>query len=229
VTRDVHGVLVDLDDTLYPQSAFLDAAWHAVADAGSRHGLDRERLHLALRAAAAEGSDRGHIIDKALAAIGAPPDNLDTLVDAFRTACPARLTPYPGAVEALAALRRRVPVALITDGEVAGQCRKLRALGLADAFDAVVMSDTWGRAFRKPHPRPFAAALRELAVPADRAVVIGDRPDKDTAGAATVGIRAVRVLTGEYATRPDHPGTWLTAVDFPAAVASLAPHLPDRR
>lgn len=230
MTGTVRAALVDLDDTLYPQAEFLDAAWQAVADVAHERGVDRERLLTALRATAAEGSDRGRIIDRALASTGCSADALGALlkplVAAFRAACPSRLNPYPGVVEALVTLRRRVPLALITDGEVNGQGRKLCALGLAGAFDTVVFSDTWGREFRKPHRRPFEVALQRLAVTADNAVMIGDRPDKDIAGAAGLPLRAIRVRTGEYGHRPDHPGTWLTAADFPAAVTLLMPYLP---
>jgi putative hydrolase of the HAD superfamily len=64
--RPVRGVLVDLDDTLYPQAEFLGLAWFAVAERGARLGLDRDRLHAALAAAAAGDSARGGIIDEAV-------------------------------------------------------------------------------------------------------------------------------------------------------------------
>jgi FMN phosphatase YigB (HAD superfamily) len=118
-----------------------------------------------------------------------------------------------------------VPIALISDGEVTGQQRKLAALGLVGAFDVVVFSDRWGREFRKPHPRPFQAALRGLAIPAKRAVMIGDRPEKDIAGALATGVRAIRVRTGEYSARPNHPANWLCADTFLDAVTAVLPHL----
>ena len=51
--------------------------------------------------------------------------------------------------------------------------------------------------------------------------MIGDRPDKDIVGAARVGIRGIRVRTGEYRSRPDHPDTWLSARTFADAVLTL--------
>ena len=226
VAAPVRGVLVDLDDTLYPQARYLDLAWRAVAARGGERGLDPVALLAALRAEAAGGSARGGIIDRALARTGAPGTHVPALLGAFRALDPVRLRPYPGAVRALAALRRRVPVALVTDGEVTGQRRKLAALGLDGAFDVVVLSDLGGREHRKPHPRPFALALDGLGVAPEHAVVVGDRPDKDVAGAAAVGARAVRVGTGEYAARPDHPATWFRAATFADAVDALLPHLP---
>jgi putative hydrolase of the HAD superfamily len=60
-------------------------------------------------------------------------------------------------------------------------------------------------------------------VPADRVLVIGDRPGKDVAVAAAVGARAIRVRQGEYAAAPDDPAAWAVAGDFPsAAVLALS-------
>ncbi|MBS2540236.1 HAD-IA family hydrolase, partial [Catenulispora sp. NF23] len=67
----VEAVLCDLDDTLYPQAAWLEGAWRAVAAAGARRGIDEAAFLDALRAEAALGSARGGIIDRALAAVGA--------------------------------------------------------------------------------------------------------------------------------------------------------------
>ena len=165
------------------------------------------------------------IIDRALVSIGASELPIAAFLTAFRSTCPARLTPYPDVREALAELRRRAPVALISDGDVPGQQRKLAALGLTDAFDLVVFSDRWGRQFRKPHPRPFQAALHGLAIPAELAVMIGDRSEKDVAGALAANVRAIRVRTGEYSASPDHPATWLCVDTFVDAVTSVLPHL----
>ena len=99
-----------------------------------------------------------------------------------------------------------------------------RSLGLTDAFDVVIYSDELGREFRKPHSAPFERALRELGVPAARAVHIGDRPGKDVAGAVNAGMRAVRVHTGEYSTIADPADAtpWRSFADVTAALRSIA-------
>jgi putative hydrolase of the HAD superfamily len=221
----IRAVLLDLDDTLYPQASFLDAAWTAVATAAAPYGVDPAALQAALTGVASEGSDRGRIIDRALARIGAATVPVEPLLAAFRACAPARLPPFPGVGQALSALRRRALTGLVTDGEVSGQRAKLRALRLEDAFDVVVYSDDLGRACRKPHPAPFQRALAALGVPAAAAVMIGDRPDKDVAGAAAAGLRAIRVRTGEYADRPDEPAPWRSASDAVAAIELLQPAL----
>jgi putative hydrolase of the HAD superfamily len=206
-TEPLRAVTIDLDDTLYPQSAFLSRAWAAVAEAAADDGIPEQRLYDALTAECSRGSDRGGIIDRALKSAGGRPQLVPQLVQTFRSFEPHKLDPYPGAAAALAELRRLVPVACVTDGDPKLQRAKLRALRLEDAFDAIVISDELGREFRKPHPKPFLTALEALDVPPTGAVHIGDRPEKDIAGAAAAGMAgAVRVRSGEYADVVDGPG-----------------------
>jgi putative hydrolase of the HAD superfamily len=216
----IRAVLFDLDDTLYPQAEWLAGAWRAVA-AAAPDTVDRDALLAALVDIAAEGSDRGRIVDRALDRVGHPQADVAPMVNAFRSHAPARLEPYPGAVEALTALGRLVPLGVVTDGDVDVQQAKLDALGITGLFAAVVISDRFGREHRKPAPRPFLAALHEMQVPAAHAVFIGDRPDKDVVGAVAVGMRAVRVLTGEYATVTSGPTPWRVVPGVREAVDAL--------
>ena len=217
----IGAVIFDLDDTLYPQEQFLRGAWDAVADAAAAFGVDRTGLLRALRSVCAEGSDRGRIIDRALLRVGADDVPVGALVDVFRSYRPARLTPFSGAADAVAIVRAAVPVALVSDGDPGGQRAKLAAVGLADAFDAVVWSDEHGREHRKPSPRPFLRAAELLGVAPADVVVIGDRPDKDVLGAHRAGMRAVRVRTGEYRHAPDVEPAWRDVADVVEAVRLL--------
>jgi putative hydrolase of the HAD superfamily len=221
----IDAVVFDLDDTLFDQRVWLAGAWRAVAAVGTRHRLDEADLHDALVEVAALGSARGRIIDRALARVGGADLEVTPFLDAFRAHRPARLPLYPGVADALADLRRRVLLGLVTDGDPVVQRSKLAALAIDDVFDAVVLSDELGRDRRKPHPAPFRAVLDLLGVDAARAVFVGDRPDKDVAGARAVGMRALRVSTGEYAGAPDVPRPWLRVADVRAAVDALAPSL----
>ena len=57
---------------------------------------------------------------------------------------------------------------------------------------------------------------------------VGDRPTKDVAGPEAVGMRAVRVRTGEYAGQADDvAGTtpWQTFDDAAAALTAIAASL----
>lgn len=219
------AVCFDLDDTLYAQRQWLAGALTAVADRAAQDGVDPVRLRGALDRIAALGSDRGRIIDDALALVGAAGVPVAPLVRAFRSYAPARLDPYPGVAAALGDLEGRVALGLVSDGDPAIQRAKLAALGLAGCFDVVVWSDEHGRAHRKPDPLPFRLALSELGVTPDDAVYVGDRPAKDVAGPVALGMRAVRVRTGEWSGQPDDERAWASVADVPAAVALLEAEL----
>lgn len=216
----IDAVLLDLDDTCFDQGEFLAGAFDAVARRAGELGIDEHGLRTALADVAAAGSDRGRIIDRALDIIGARVPT-EPLVEAFRSYRPVRLTPYRGVAAGLARMRRLAAVGLVTNGDPAGQRAKIAALGLADAFDAVVYSDELGRDFRKPHPAPFVRALRLLAADPGRSFFIGDHPERDVAGAQRAGLRAIRVRTGEYASRPDVVTPWRTAPDAASALRVL--------
>jgi putative hydrolase of the HAD superfamily len=230
----IAAVTVDLDDTLFPQDSWLSGAWDAAAAAGETLGLDAGELRVSLRSVAASGSDGGRVIDRALLAIGCSEADLPALVPgllaAFRSHAPEHLDCYPGVRAALASLRSLVPVACVTDGDPHIQRSKLRALGLADSFDAVVFSDEIGREFRKPHPAPFLRALELLGVSARDAVHVGDRPGKDVVGPSRAGMRSVRVRTGEYGLVPDEAdgvAPWQVFDDAASALAALAAAVAD--
>jgi len=224
VTPRPLGVVVDLDDTLYPQADYLAGAAAAVGAAAPALGLDGASVHAALVAELAAASDAGGTIDRALLRAGVParevPALVPTLVQAFTHHVPERLEPYPGAEQALRSLAAAAPLACLTDGNPTIQEAKLAATGLGALLPVVVITDRLGgRAMRKPHPAGLLAVAERLGVPADRLLVIGDRPGKDVAVAAAVGASAIRVRQGEYASAPDEPRPWAVAGSFPEAAA----------
>jgi putative hydrolase of the HAD superfamily len=78
---------------------------------------------------------------------------------------------------------------VITNGDGAQQRAKIAALGLTEAFAAVVASADIGIA--KPDPRIFRHAARQLGTVPERCVFVGDRHDTDALAAAAVGMKGV--------------------------------------
>jgi HAD superfamily hydrolase (TIGR01509 family) len=96
--------------------------------------------------------------------------------------------PYDDAVPTLRELRRRgLKLALISNIGVDVRSVLARA-GMADLFDAVILSFEVGAV--KPQRTIFERALEALGVPAGRALMVGDNPGDD-AGAAHLGIRTL--------------------------------------
>jgi len=106
-----------------------------------------------------------------------------------------------GVPEALAALRAAgVAIAVVSNFD-----RRLHGiladLGLAPLLDLVWLPSDAGAV--KPDPRIFTSALAELGVPPERALAVGNDPERDLAGARAAGVRAVDVAS--LATLADLP------------------------
>ncbi|MDQ1484405.1 MAG: putative hydrolase of the superfamily [Actinomycetota bacterium] len=173
----IAAVTVDLDDTLFPQSAWLAGAWSDVATAAATFGLDGDGLleHLIATGSPASVStaDAARTIAQALGAIGVSEVELPAVAPgvmaAFLAHAPSELECFPGVEVALSALRSVVPVACITDGDPHVQRTKLRALGLSDSFDAVVFSEELAPAHEAARER----ALQLLGVDPAQAIHVG--------------------------------------------------------
>lgn len=94
----------------------------------------------------------------------------------------------PGALAAVDSLGAAHDLALVTNGGPEMQDPKLRALGIADAFDLIVYAgyDT----APKPEPGPFHEAMYTLEVSPGKVVHVGNSIRTDVWGADAAGIRA---------------------------------------
>jgi len=189
------AVVLDLDDTLYPEAAYVRSGFRAVAArAQETLGVPAADAEAELVALFEEGV-RGDTFDRWLAARGLGGDvAVDDLVAAYRAHAP-EIAPFPDAGALLRRLRADgSAVGLLSDGDPAVQGRKLDALGLRDAFDAIVVTGELGPDAVKPSPRGFEEVLRGLGdAPPGEAVYVSDNPAKDFVGARRAGMRSIRV------------------------------------
>jgi putative hydrolase of the HAD superfamily len=96
---------------------------------------------------------------------------------------------FPDTLAALARLRERHALAVVTNGPSHVQRAKLAGTGLADCFDAVVISGDLGIA--KPDVAIFRYALDRLGLDGAEGAMIGDNLATDIAGARAAGLRAI--------------------------------------
>ncbi|MCO5186746.1 MAG: HAD family hydrolase [Anaerolineae bacterium] len=189
-----------MDDTLYPEEAFVLSGFRAVAAwAGNQLDIEQETGYAELSSLYFSGIRR-NTFNVWLGKYG-----LDTweivsqMVVVYREHKP-NIAPYDVVPTLLAGLRRRYRLGIVSDGYLAVQQRKLNALQIASCFDAVVFSDEFGRNHWKPSTKPFREILQRLAVSGQRAMYIGDNPIKDFFGARQCGITTVWLQGnhGEY-------------------------------
>jgi putative hydrolase of the HAD superfamily len=216
------AVVLDLDDTLYPEAAYVRSGFRAVAArAQETLGVPAAEAEAELVALFEDGV-RGDTFDRWLAGRGLGGDvAVDDLVAAYRGHAP-EIAPFPEAEALLRRLRTDgSAVGLLSDGDPAVQGRKLDALELRHAFDAIVVTGELGPDAGKPSPRGFDEVLRRLGdAPPGEAVYVSDNPAKDFVGARSAGMRSIRVRRpgGIYAhlepETPEHaPDAEVTSLD----------------
>jgi len=105
---------------------------------------------------------------------------------------------FPEAISVLDSLRGRLNdggsgwnrrIGIVTNGPKDVQRAKLAHLELTPWIDFAVISEEYGLA--KPHPEIFHEALRLAGATPEEAIVVGDSPEFDIAGAQRSGIRSI--------------------------------------
>ena len=120
----------------------------------------------------------------------------------------ARVRAYPGAVEMVLRLRTAgCRLGLVTSKNRGGAKRGLARIGLADAMDVIVGADDVVKP--KPHPEPVERALRELGMPPQSCLFVGDSQHDIHCGRAA-GVWTAGATWGPFdrehleAVLPDH-------------------------
>lgn len=117
------------------------------------------------------------------------------LIKAYRNCEPVSLHCNPGILQLLQALRgKKISTGIITDGIVNVQKSKIKALGIQEYIDEIVITDELGGVqYRKPNPIGFEKMLERLGVKAQEMVYVGDNPNKDFAIKRYLPIITVRL------------------------------------
>lgn len=101
--------------------------------------------------------------------------------------------PFPEQMQVIKALRKRgIKTAIVTNimaERIDSQKNKIEKLGIADQFDAIVISGELG--IHKPDRRIFDHAAKLLGVCNEECLFVGDDPDSDIAGARGAQMEAV--------------------------------------
>lgn len=116
------------------------------------------------------------------------------LLDAYRGAIDHHTVLYPGAMDAVEALKSAgFGVGICTNKPEALADQLMRSLGVRDAFASLVGADTLP--VRKPDPEPLFEAARRAGGDPVRTLLVGDS-DTDRKTSAAAGVASVLVTFG---------------------------------
>jgi putative hydrolase of the HAD superfamily len=150
----------------------------------------------------------------------APPlgeDMADCFAERFTSVRESITQCFPGALEALQALRERgVRLALVTNGSSATQRAKIERFGLATLFDHIQIEGEVG--FGKPEEQAYRHAMAALGVEPHETWMVGDNLEWEVAAPQRLGLRAIwcdgfgRGLPSSAAVTPDYVVVSLTEI-----------------
>jgi putative hydrolase of the HAD superfamily len=197
----IRVLVFDLDDTLFPEHEFVRSGFAAV---GAWLERNQGIAGFGKRACAEfDRGVRGDIFNRALRSLGVPeePELVRQMVQVYRDHEP-RISLFPDAEWALDHFAGSFRLALLTDGYLRSQQRKVAALGIAHRFPAIVFSDTFGREGWKPSPLPYRQVAEQLACHPSQCAYVADNPAKDFITAKKLSWFTVRVRHpgGEHST-----------------------------
>lgn len=185
-------LVLDLDDTLILERDYIRSGFHAVGDwLAENHGIQGGG---AMAWQLFEAGHRGRIFDDLLESYGLPAVSRQVreMLTVYREHRP-RICLLPDARDLLEFCRGRTRLALISDGPLESQQRKVEALGLERLIERVVLTGRWGGGFGKPHRRAFELIERLFGMPSSRMVYVADNPAKDFFAPRSMGWRTIRV------------------------------------
>ena len=228
------AILLDLDDTIVAFDVVADDCWREMC---TRYAPEAGIAVDALFGAISHSRDwfwsdperhrsgrhdprtaRRQIVRRAFSALDLGDEHLAVrLADDFTEARVHRehlVVPFPGAVEALHALKQRgVQLALITNGEARSQRAKIERFDLARHFDYILIEGEFGTG--KPDPAVFVHALGVLRHRPQDAWMIGNSLIFDIAPARRLGIFSVWIdhrRAGLPTDAPCEPDRTITAL-----------------
>ncbi|MBW6528594.1 HAD family hydrolase [Sphingomonas sp. RHCKR7] len=192
--RPERVMVFDLDDTLYLERDYVISGLTAAGDwARARLGLDRLGPMMVERF---EAGARQRIFDDTLAALRQPasPALVARLLAVYRQHRP-RIALAPDAARYLARRDTGTAVAIVTDGFLDAQRRKLRALDLfRRGVRQAVCTDRWGREAWKPSRRAFDHLEAAFGLSGALFTYVADNPSKDFVAPRQLGWRTVRIV-----------------------------------
>lgn len=166
----ISGVIFDLDDTLYSEKQYVRSGYKAVSKRlGNEIFADKLWKYF----------EKGKpAIDELLNEMNCE-DKKEECLEAYRFQEP-NICLYDGVREMLERLKHNYKLGLITDGRPEGQKAKIKALGLGEYFDEIIITDELGGIdFRKPNPRAFQILAERFKEEYNQMCYIGDNIHKD--------------------------------------------------
>lgn len=111
---------------------------------------------------------------------------LQDYIDNFKFNC----VPFDNLIQMLEELKRsNVSLGMITNGYGQFQMNNVKALGIEQYFDVILVSEWEG--IKKPDPEIFQRALEKINVSPEQSIFVGDHPENDVKASQNIGMKGI--------------------------------------
>ncbi len=117
------------------------------------------------------------------------------LAEMYRGISRHRLELYPDVKAVLDDLRTLYSLAVVSDGQSVWALPEMKATGIENYFDPIIISSDYG--FRKPDPRLFQAALDRIGADPGDVLFVGNDIYRDIFGAGQLGMKTVFFVSNQ--------------------------------
>ena len=179
------AVIFDLDDTLYGEKQYVRSGYRAIADILPQVERMEEKLWTAFE-------QKKSAIDEVLRAEGIyTEERKQQCLSVYRFHQP-KIYFYDGVSEPLQTLRADgYKLGIITDGRPEGQRAKIKALGLEELVDYIIVTDELGGVeYRKPNKAAFVKMQEVLGLAFEEMCYVGDNIKKDFVAPETLNMKS---------------------------------------
>jgi putative hydrolase of the HAD superfamily len=210
------AIFFDLDDTIIDDSAHTDDAWRMAVEAHRRElaGLDLEEMVQTIETVRAwywsdparhqvgrqdlRAASTGIVVEAMSRLGGSEPELARRIAHLYRDIRDGGRALFPGALDTLERARSLgIKMALLTNGDAAGQRAKLVQFDLARHFDYLCIEGEFGCG--KPDERVYRGALQALSATPESTWMVGDNLEWDVAAPMRLGLTGIwldRFATG---------------------------------
>ena len=185
-------LVFDIDDTLYLERDYVRSGFRAVGEWIRENQGVESFFEEAWKEF--ESGRRREIFNAALLKFGIVPSHelIQALLSVYRSHNP-EITLLPDSEECLRRVAGKAFIGIISDGAVVGQQMKVARLGLPARCDHIILTESLGVEYSKPHPRAFMEMQKLANCAPEACVYVADNPVKDFVSPRKLGWRTIRV------------------------------------
>jgi putative hydrolase of the HAD superfamily len=196
---DLRILILDLDDTLYPESSFVESGLRAVSAYLEEFCAVKSDDSMQFMLDTLKKDGRGRIFNAVRSRFSVTTVSVRSLVSIYRAHSP-NISLSMEARDLLLDLPNflvKKPY-LVTDGNLRVQRSKIKALDISHFFERTYCTKQFGAQAEKPNLKVFRHIADRESVDFSSLIYVGDDPNKDFHRIVEAGGTAIRVKTGRF-------------------------------